>query len=252
MSLKRALGMALTHAGISPQTAIASLRGLPAFLRDRRAYIDQLPRGGLPISEYRPFLNDRAAHGLTLHYFHQDLWAARKVFAANPERHVDIGSRVDGFLAHLLVFRDVEMVDARPLDQPIAGLRVTVGDATHLPMYADNSLESLSSLHAAEHFGLGRYGDVVQADGHVLFMRSLARVLMPGGRLYFSVPCGRERLQFNAQRILSPRTVLATFEGLQLASFAAVTDDNRLDESARPSDLEGAEFACGLFELTKH
>jgi hypothetical protein len=49
------------------------------------------------------------------HYFFQDLWAARKIFAVHPEKHFDIGSRIDGFVAHVLSFMAVSMMDIRPL-----------------------------------------------------------------------------------------------------------------------------------------
>ncbi len=55
------------------------------------------------------------------HYFHQDLWAAKKIFKRRPMTHVDIGSRVDGFVAHLLVFMPVTAVDIRYLDSNIEG-----------------------------------------------------------------------------------------------------------------------------------
>src|SRR5258708_35341646 len=47
--------------------------------------------------------------------FHQDLWAARMVFEQRPSRHVDVGSRIDGFVAHVLPFMLVTVVDIRPL-----------------------------------------------------------------------------------------------------------------------------------------
>ena len=126
-------------------------------------------------------------------YFHADLWAARNVFAANPTRHVDVGSRVDGFVAHLLTFRHVEVVDLRPLDNKVDGLSFVRDDATELRSFPDRSIPSLSSLHAVEHFGLGRYGDQLQPDGYLRGMHSLLRVLAPGGHLYFAVPSGRAR-----------------------------------------------------------
>ena len=39
------------------------------------------------------------------HYFHQDLHIAKRIYINNPKKHLDIGSRIDGFIAHLAVFR---------------------------------------------------------------------------------------------------------------------------------------------------
>lgn len=186
------------------------------------------------------------------HYFHQDLWAARKVFAVRPVRHVDIGSRVDGFVAHLLVFMPVEYVDIRPLPEPIANLTAIRMDATALHLYPDDSVLSLSSLNAAEHFGLGRFSDPIDPMACFTFMSSLGRVLAPGGRLYFSTPIGRERVEFNAHRVFALNTVLAQFARLRLLSFSYVDDDGRLHEDVRAGHFpSGADHACGLFEFTK-
>lgn len=43
------------------------------------------------------------------HYFHQDLLVARKVFERQPRKHVDVGSRIDGFVAHVAAFREIEV-----------------------------------------------------------------------------------------------------------------------------------------------
>ena len=39
---------------------------------------------------------------------------AQKIFEARPLRHVDVGSRIDGFIAHVASFRVVEEIDIRP------------------------------------------------------------------------------------------------------------------------------------------
>lgn len=49
------------------------------------------------------------------HYFHQDLLVAKLINEHNPKRHVDIASRVDGFVAHVASYREIEVVDVRPL-----------------------------------------------------------------------------------------------------------------------------------------
>ena len=185
-------------------------------------------------------------------YFVQDLWAARKVFAAKPARHVDVGSRIDGFIAQCLTFMDVEVVDIRPLQRAPSGLRFIQTDATTMAGFPDNSLLSLSSLHAAEHFGLGRYGDPINPTGHIDFMHSCQRVLAPAGRLYFSVPVGRrQKIEFNAHRVLTTETILSAFEQLRLLSFSVATVDGELCEDISPRDAANWDYAVGLFEFAK-
>ena len=185
------------------------------------------------------------------HYFYQDLWAARKIFERMPGRHIDVGSRIDGFIAHLLVFMPVTVVDIRPLESPVTGLTFLQDDATELSEIPNGSVDSLSSLHVAEHFGLGRYSDPIDPAACFKFMTALERVLAPGGRLYFSVPIGRERVEFNAHRVFAPQTILDSFPGLRVLSFSVVRDDGRLHEDTDPAAVANSEFACGLFEFTK-
>lgn len=257
MGLKRRLysGLGLQKLeqfGISVRQMAVSLKRLPAYHRDIRRYREKSTNSSIPITRHYPILTDidQDAGTATGHYFHQDLWAARGIREENPGEHYDIGSRVDGFISHLLVFRDVTAIDIRPLDSDIEGLEFVQDDATKLEVFEDNSVESISSLHAAEHFGLGRYGDTIDPEGHTKFMNSLQRVLQKNGKLYFSVPVGQERVEFNAHRVLSPYSVLDQFEELELSRLDGVID-GELVKSPSPEDLEKKEYACGLFEFTK-
>ena len=165
---------------------------------------------------------------------------------------MDVGPRLDGFVTHCLTFMPVEVIDIRPLDIDSAGLSFTQADASQLSAFADDSLPSVSSLHAAEHFGLGRYGDPIEPLAHVVFMKSLQRVLSRGGRLYFSVPLGEhERVEFNAHRVFRPETIIAAFDRLSLIAFALIKDDGRIYDPAFPGDVKGQRYACGLFEFAK-
>ena len=72
-----------------------------------------------------------------------------------------------------------------------------------------------------------------------------------GGRLYLSVPIGRERVEFNAHRVFDPNTVLEVMNDLQLVSFAVVDDSGDLQDPAAPENYRASTFACGLFEFSK-
>ncbi len=184
-------------------------------------------------------------------YFYQDIWAARKIYEKKPEKHIDVGSRIDGFVSHLLIFRDVTLVDVRDINAGIDGLNFIKSDATNMSGFDANSIESLSSLHAAEHFGLGRYTDPIDPVACFDFMENLQRVLRENGRLYFSVPIGAERLVFNANRIFSPITIIETFNELKLLSFSAVTKDRSFVENVDYRNYLKDRYVCGLFEFTK-
>ena len=242
--------------GLDAPKARRTLSGLPKYVRDAMAYGRLAgPEGSfaLRLRDLYPVLGEhRAAAGcMTGHYFHQDLWAARRIFEAAPAHHVDVGSRIDGFIAHLLTFRSATVIDIRPPSDHVDGLHFIVDDATHLSGIEDASLESVSCLHAVEHFGLGRYGEPVDPFAAQKAMAALSRVLRPGGRLYFAVPVGRERLMFNEHRVFAPSTVLDAFSGLTLVSFAVVDDAGHLKLARDPRDYSKAEYSCGLFEFVK-
>jgi len=191
------------------------------------------------------------AAGIDEHYFLQDLYVARKIKEANPKRHVDIGSRFDGFIAHLLTFRDVEVVDVRPFEVPIKGLHFTQDDATELRNFKDNELESLSCLHAIEHFGLGRYGDPIDPDGPWKLSQAITRVLKPGGKLYLSTPIGKQTLYFNGHRVFSPDTIKDMFSDLTLKQFDAITPGYNYLEDTSFDEVKNERYACGIFMFEK-
>lgn len=234
---------------------LRTLSDLPRFVSTLRAYRRMAGSAEFPIRarNLRPMLADRMANaGVgSGHYFHQDLWAARKVFNRRPVRHVDIGSRIDGFVAHLLVFMPVEVIDIRPLTSGTVGLTFVQGDVMSRVGLSDSAVDSMSCLHALEHFGLGRYGDPVDPVAWRGALAAMERALRPGGRFYLSVPIGVERVEFNAHRVFAPRTILGAVPLLSLVTFSAVDDNGELHEDVGVDEFASARFACGLFEFTK-
>ncbi len=191
------------------------------------------------------------AGNLPRHYFYQDIWAARKVFLSGVKQHWDIGSRLDGFVAHCLAFCEVIMIDIRPLGKKIPNLSFFQSDFTKMDNIASNSIQSLSALHSIEHFGLGRYGDTLDSDAHLKAIREIKRVLAPSGNLYISVPIGEERIEFNAHRIFDPLYLLNLFEDFELVEFSAIDDEDNFIENTSPNLFVNARYSCGLFHFRK-
>jgi hypothetical protein len=80
--------------GLDGQKFVTSVRNTPHFLRTLSAYRTQsqsTDRFPLRAKELAPILHEFSdpAGSATGHYFYQDLWAARKVYAAQrpPSRH---------------------------------------------------------------------------------------------------------------------------------------------------------------------
>ena len=147
----------LAQIEIHPTHTARALRALPGYLRDWRRFA---ARCDWPMAPY-PCLLDRSASAASLgEYFWQDLYVARRILQAAPRRHSDIGSRIDGFVAHLACVRPVEVYDIRPLPVTIPNVGFRQWDLTEDGEAAPgDAADSVSCLHTLEHVGLGRYGD---------------------------------------------------------------------------------------------
>lgn len=250
--------------GLSPRATISSCKGLPFYVRDYLNLRRQMRKGNFektfPLGMPFPCLSDRFAEsGETKGtYFHQDLLVARRVFKNNPVLHVDVGSRIDGFVAHVASFRKVTVLDIRALTSSIPNVEFEQVDMMgKLPDRLVSSTDSLSCLHAMEHFGLGRYGDPVRHDGYLLGIENLYLLLKKGGRLYFSVPIGSQRVEFNAHRVFSVQYLIDLFSGkYRIDAFSFIDDQSAFFENVPldPSLVKtnfGCSRGCGIFELTK-
>lgn len=151
------------------------------------------------------------AGGVGQDYFFQDMWAAREIYRSNVKHVYDIGSRIDGFIAHLLAMEvNVTMLDIRPFPHKIEGLNFIQADAMRMDNIADNSMETVSALCSFEHFGLGRYSDPIDYDGWKKALRAVKRKMKVGGTFYLSVPVGpKNKVAFNAHRVFNPVTIAA-------------------------------------------
>jgi hypothetical protein len=207
-----------------------------------------------------PCLEDRftASGTASGHYFHQDLLVARRIYLARPEVHVDVGSRVDGFVAHLASFREIEVFDIRALEDAIPNVRFTRRDMMQdVPDELHGYCDSLSCLHALEHFGLGRFGDQVNSEGHLIALDNLDKLLKVGGRFYLGVPIGAQRIEFNAHRVFSLGYLLRILgHKYRIDAFSYVDDAGRLLEHVELNERNVAEnlgchFGCAILEMTK-
>jgi SAM-dependent methyltransferase len=246
--------------GFNPVILFYSLRSIPFYIRS----LYKIRRQGLvehifPFGSYYPVLHDRFSKSgvISGHYFHQDLFVARKIFEEKPVRHVDIGSRTDGFVAHVAVFREIEVMDIRKQDGNVKNVKFKQADLMQLPPNMINYCDSISSLHAIEHFGLGRYGDPIDYYGYIKALDNIYKILQQGGRFYFSVPIGRQRIEFNAHRVFSLKYLVNLFENkYQIDSFSYVNDQGAFFENVNLNTDNiitnfDCHYGCGIFLLKK-
>jgi hypothetical protein len=236
-----------------------AIRGIPFFIKDLRALKRQTKDRSFPLGRYFPCLTERfgsSGNGNSI-YFLQDLFVANRVFANNSKVHIDVGSRIDGFVAHVASFRQIQVFDIRPLSNDIQNVKFVQADMMgELPTELCGCCDSLSCLHALEHFGLGRYGDPVCWDGHFRGLNNLTNILKTGGKLYFSVPIGPQRIEFNAHRVFSIQWLLDYFsKNYRLDQFSYI-DDGCLHPNVVLTEEEvanncGCVYGCGIFEMTK-
>jgi SAM-dependent methyltransferase len=242
------LSSLLRNSGIDPRRIISVLRDWPRYLRDRRKFQSMLGADALPWSKELPMLTEwHESSGALGAYFHQDRHVASWIHHAKPQRHIDVGSRIDGFIGHLSVFREVEVIDIRPQLEPVQNVRFHQLDLMkELPTQWIECTDSLSCLHSIEHFGLGRYGDDIDPLGHLKGLEQLKRMVKSGGILYLSTPIGPERVEFNAHRIFAVSTLASWFsDGWKVEKFTVIDDQNRVHESLDWKSAEAENhFGC--------
>ncbi len=232
------------------------------FEETKQEFIKQTKEKNIPFNLSRdfPIFEEQNEDGgaASGHYFHQDLLVAHEIFKANPIKHLDIGSRVDGFVAHVASFREIEVLDIRHLPNNLININFLQADLMQpIPEKYYNYSDSVSSLHTIEHFGLGRYGDPIDAGGYLKGLENIYKILKANGTFYFSVPIGPQRVEFNAHRIFSLEYLLNYLSDKYiLKSFSYVDDkgdlqrDIQLDDKKIKSNCDCMQ-GCGIFTLEK-
>lgn len=234
--------------GINFKLAINSVKGLLRYLVDLKKFCSTY-HGTI---ELAPCLHDWHEEGGSVksEYFWQDLLVARIIFNKKPKKHVDVGSRIDGFVAHLATFREVEVWDVRPISSNVPGLLFKQVDLSFPLQQMKEYADSLSCLHALEHFGLGRYGDQVNPNGYKFGFANMALILKRNGLFYLSVPVGIERVEFNANRVFNPNEIitLAKNNSLELQSMIAISSDGEYSTLEVNQDSLN-DLACKRYTL---
>lgn len=252
LNLKRKIARNLRFIGINIKDVLA-LKNYFRFRRDRKEWLRQ----GGKITQNFALLQDYSdnAGQNKGHYFHQDLLVAKMIYDNKPRRHIDIGSRLDGFVAHVASFREIEVFDIRPLERSKhQNIKFLQADLMN-PLQVSRT-DSLSCLHAIEHFGLGRYNDPIDINGHMKGISNLVSMLEKNGILYISFPIGKkDEVHFNAHRVFHPKSIFKNNcikSQMELVRFDYVDDIGDLHiNSDIDKTLGKLNYGCGIYTLKK-
>jgi len=179
---------------------------------------------------------------------------ASYIYLNKPLKHVDVGSRLDGFVTHIGSFRATEIFDIRDNKINFKNIKFTKMDLNNINHELENYTDSLSCLHTIEHLGLGRYGDKIDPNGHLKAFNNLIKILKNNGLLYISFPIAEKTITiFNSERRFHPRDILQWSDQLQLKKFDYMNDSADIFY-----DVDLLEFnpyqllnGCGIYTFKK-
>ncbi len=112
----------------------------------------------------------------------------------------------------------------RPITAHLDGLTTMPGTVLKLP-FNDNEVPGLTTMCVLEHIGLGRYGDPINPNGTEDAVAEIARVIAPRGIVIYSVPVGRDLLEFNANRRFRYEKAKSLFKGWEIVDTCILAPD---------------------------
>lgn len=229
---------------------LVGLLYVPRYIKQYISYRAAEKPDRVRLSDTYPCLTDAVTHTpFDPHYFYQGAWLTRRLAGMDLQCHVDVGSSVL-MLSVMSAVVPIVFLDYRPVNVSLSGFAAVAGSITNLP-FKNESVESISCLHVLEHIGLGRYGDPLDPSGSYQGAAELQRLVRRGGRIYVSVPIGRERVCFNAHRVLSAATVVDWFGHCRLVEFSFVDDTGQFNEDQSVQHVPDLEYGCGMFVFEK-
>lgn len=195
--------------------------------------------------QVKPCLHDYfdSAGAYSSEYFWQDLVAARIVNMISPANIIDIGSRIDGYIANIASSRVINCLDIRDMKVKIPNVKFFRCDICKpldnqsLPI---KRFEVVSSLHSLEHFGLGRYGDKISRNAWKIAITNMSRLCQQEGTLILSTYVGKPHIFYDSHRVfdihqlidelISNNFVLQKLQKINEAGAYEVEDLSQLTE----------------------
>ena len=189
------------------------------------------------------------------HYFYQETTVSSYIFNDNPNKHVDVGSRLSGFIGNVASYRKIEFFDLRPANINHNNIVFKNLDLLNLNDEYSNYTDSLSCLYVLEHIGLGRYGDRVNPSGSKIGYDNLIKMLKSKGKLYIAIPiANKSKTYFNAHKVFEPSEIINWNTNVTLDKFDYVDDNGKYhnNKSLNDSELHNLNYGCGIYTFIKN
>lgn len=230
------------------------------YMNQLREYLGKEGKGNFRIDTtyLHPVVSDRVNCAAHLRYsFWPDVWAASHIQEKRPTIHYDIGSCIDGFIGYMsAIGQKTIQLDNRSVEIELPFISFVRDDVTKLDGIEDGSLESLSALCSLEHFGLGRYGDIIDPDACFKTFDAIQRKIKKGGMLYIAVPVGHEHVEFNAHRVFYANTIINAFDEMELLEYSVSSENCGIEYDVNVNKYDGymdkGAGKIGLFRFIKY
>lgn len=176
------------------------------------------------------------------------------IFKNNPTNHLDVGSRIDGLVAHIASFRQLDVIDIKEIDiYPHKNISFKKQDICDLQNLDKKKYMSISSIGVLAHVGLGRYGDKIDPAGHEKAAKNICDLADENCLIYIMTPVGKKKIEFNAHKIFNPQEIVNVFckHNCKLLEFSLVDDDGNLEINSNFNKAKNLNFGGGIFVFKK-
>lgn len=224
-----------TQIGIDPLKLLKSLKNLFKFLK-HYFYFKKNYKGEIELKPCLQDYNDSAGNQNS-EYFIQDLFTSQYIFDEKPKTLLDIGSRIDGYILAVASFRNLDVMDTRPIKKIIKNVNFIQQDLLNPKLNQLNKYDLVTCLHTIEHIGLGRYGDILDVDGPKKALKNISLLLKKNGKLIISTPVGKDKILFNSNIIFEPKKILNLLEENNF-SIIEIYIINRSSELLKIDDID--------------
>ena len=194
-------------------------------------------------------------------WFHQFIVCNPRLSETENYPCLDIGSQIE-FISSMASLANYVIVDPSiqprgyDMDAEECRMRFVSLEAQDMHHFPDGVFSWVTSLHAIEHFGLGRYGDSIDIEGHIKGISNLIKMIIKGGTLYISFPIGAsDEVHFNAHRVFHPKSIFSyqeVKEKLELINFDYVDDKGDLHLQASVDSVDRKlKYGCGIYTFKR-